>query len=58
MLVLSETQVQSLIDIDELIAALEQAHMQYSTGRAVMPVNIIAPTCSPRSSKDHGGTCT
>ena len=38
MLVLSEQQVQSLLDIDELIDALAQAHVQYSTGKAVMPV--------------------
>ncbi len=43
MLVLSETQVQSLIDIDELIAALEHAHIQYSTGKAVMPVRLVVP---------------
>ena len=43
MLVLSETQVQSLIDLDELITALEQAHIQYSTGRAVMPVRLVVP---------------
>lgn len=43
MLVLSEKQVESLIDIDELIAALEQAHIQYSTGKAVMPVRLVVP---------------
>jgi alanine dehydrogenase len=43
MLVLSEQQVQSLIDIDELIVALEQAHAQYSTGNAVMPVRLVVP---------------
>jgi len=43
MLVLSEKQVQSLIDIDDLIAALEQAHIQYSTGKAVMPVRLVVP---------------
>lgn len=43
MLVLSQTQVQSLIDIDELIAVLEQAHVQYSTGKAVMPVRLVVP---------------
>src|SRR5574341_322245 len=43
MLFLSEKQVQSLIDIDELIAALEQAHIQYSTGNAVMPVRLVVP---------------
>lgn len=43
MLVLSEQQVQSLIDIDELIDALAQAHIQYSTGKAVMPVRLVVP---------------
>lgn len=43
MLVLSEQQVQSLIDIDELIGALERAHIQYSTGKAVMPVRLVVP---------------
>jgi ornithine cyclodeaminase len=43
MLVLSEKQVQSLIDLDELIAALEQAHIQYSTGKAIMPVRLVVP---------------
>jgi alanine dehydrogenase len=43
MLLLSEKQVQSLIDIDELIRALEQAHVQYSTGKAVMPVRLVVP---------------
>jgi len=43
MLVLSEKQVQSLIDIDELISTLEKAHIQYSTGKAVMPVRLVVP---------------
>jgi alanine dehydrogenase len=43
MLVLSEKDVSSLIDIDELIATLEQAHIQYSTGKAVMPVRLVVP---------------
>ena len=43
MLLLSETQVQSLIDIDELISTLEKAHVQYSTGKAVMPVRLVVP---------------
>lgn len=43
MLVLSQEQVRSLIDIEELIAALEQAHIQYSTGEAVMPVRLVVP---------------
>jgi alanine dehydrogenase len=42
-LVLSEKQVRSLIDIEDLIAALEQAHVQYSTGKAVMPVRLVVP---------------
>jgi alanine dehydrogenase len=43
MLVLSASQVRSIIDLDELIAALEQAHIQYSTGKAVMPVRLVVP---------------
>src|SRR5262249_58039589 len=43
MMILSEKEVQSLIDIQELIAALEQAHIQYSTGKAVMPVRLVVP---------------
>jgi alanine dehydrogenase len=43
MLILSEQQVKSLIDIDELIATLGQAHIQYSTGRAIMPVRLVVP---------------
>jgi len=43
MLVLSEKQVQSLLESDELIAALSQAHIQYSTGKAVMPVRLVVP---------------
>jgi alanine dehydrogenase len=43
MLVLSEEQVRSLIDIEELIAALERAHIQYSTGKAIMPVRLVVP---------------
>jgi alanine dehydrogenase len=43
MLVLSESQVKGLIDLDELIAVLEQAHIQYSTGKAVMPVRLVVP---------------
>lgn len=43
MLVLSEQQVQSLLDIDELIDALAQAHVQHSTGKAVMPVRLVVP---------------
>jgi len=43
MLVLSEVQVRSLIDIEELITALGQAHIQYSTGKAVMPVRLVVP---------------
>jgi alanine dehydrogenase len=43
MLVLSERDVQSLLDLDELIQALEQAHVQFSTGKAVMPVRLVVP---------------
>jgi alanine dehydrogenase len=43
MLVLSEKQVQRLIAIDDLIEALAQAHVQYSTGKAVMPVRLVVP---------------
>jgi ornithine cyclodeaminase/alanine dehydrogenase len=43
MLILSESEIQSLIEIDELTAALEQAHIQYSTGDAVMPVRLVVP---------------
>jgi len=43
MLVLSEKQVQGLIDLEELIGALEEAHIQYSTGKAVMPVRLVVP---------------
>src|SRR5262245_37590138 len=43
MLLLSEKQVKTLIDIDELIETLERAHVQYSTGRAVVPVRLVVP---------------
>jgi alanine dehydrogenase len=43
MLLLSEKQVHGLIDLEELIAALEQAHVQYSTGKSVMPVRLVVP---------------
>src|SRR5678816_4235037 len=43
MLVISEQEVRGLIDTDELIEALEKAHSQYSTHRAVMPVRLVVP---------------
>jgi alanine dehydrogenase len=43
MLVLSEKEVVSLLDWEEIITALEQAHSQYSGGRAVMPVRLVTP---------------
>ncbi|MBM4298270.1 MAG: ornithine cyclodeaminase family protein, partial [Deltaproteobacteria bacterium] len=43
MLILSETQVRQLLDLDELIRALADAHIQYSTGKAVMPVRLVVP---------------
>jgi len=43
MLVFTEKDVQALLEIEELIDILEQAHIQYSTGQAVMPVRLVAP---------------
>ena len=43
MLVISEAQVRGLLDLDELISALEQAHVQFSAGRVVMPVRLVVP---------------
>ncbi len=43
MLVLSEREVQRLLNIEELIDTLEQAHIQFSTGKAVMPVRLVVP---------------
>jgi alanine dehydrogenase len=43
MLVLSEKEVRRLIDVEELIDALERAHIQFSTGKAVMPVRQVVP---------------
>ena len=43
MLVLSEKEIRRLVDVSELIAALEQAHIQFSTGKVVMPVRQVVP---------------
>lgn len=43
MLVVSEPEARRLIDIDDLIAALERAHAAFSTGGAVMPVRQVVP---------------
>ncbi len=43
MLVISENDVRGLLDLDELIAALEQAHIQFSAGNVVMPVRLVVP---------------
>lgn len=43
MLVLSEKEVQRLIDIEELIQVLEQAHVQFSAGKTVMPARLVVP---------------
>ncbi len=43
MLILSEKEVQSLAEVQELIPVLERAHIQYSTGKAVMPVRLVVP---------------
>jgi len=42
-LVLSEREIQSLIDVEELSKALEKAHVEFSTGKAVMPVRLVVP---------------
>lgn len=43
MLVLPENEIRRLIDTEKLIAALEQAHVQFSIGKAVMPVRQVVP---------------
>lgn len=43
MLILSEKEVQALAAVEELIPVLERAHIQYSTGKAVMPVRLVVP---------------
>jgi alanine dehydrogenase len=43
MLILSEKEVQKLAEVEELIPVLERAHVQYSTGKAVMPVRLVVP---------------
>ena len=43
MLILSEKEVQALASVEELIPVLERAHIQYSTGKAVMPVRLVVP---------------
>ena len=42
-MVLSEREIQSLIDVEELSKALEKAHVEFSTGKAVMPVRLVVP---------------
>jgi alanine dehydrogenase len=43
MLVLAESEIRRLVDVDELTAALERAHVQFSAGQAVMPVRQVTP---------------
>jgi ornithine cyclodeaminase/alanine dehydrogenase-like protein (mu-crystallin family) len=43
MLVLSEKAIRTLIDVEELTDALARAHVQFSTGHAVMPVRQVTP---------------
>ena len=43
MLILSETDVKRLVEIPDLIEVLEAAHIQLSTGKAVMPVRLVVP---------------
>ena len=43
MLVLSEKEVRNIIEIKDLVRVLEEAHVQYSTGKAIMPVRQVVP---------------
>jgi alanine dehydrogenase len=43
MLILSDEQVRGLVDIEDLIDVLEQAHVQFSMGKVVMPVRLVVP---------------
>lgn len=43
MLVLSERDVRNLLEIEALIDVLERAHVEFSTGKAVMPVRLVMP---------------
>ena len=43
MLVLSEKEVRKIIEVKDLVQALEEAHRQFSTGKAVMPVRQVVP---------------
>jgi alanine dehydrogenase len=52
MLVLSEKDIRRLIDVEELTDALARAHVQFSTGQAVMPVRQVT------SLPDIGGRIT
>lgn len=40
---MSEREIQSLIDVEGLSEALEKAHVEFSTGKAVMPVRLVVP---------------
>src|SRR5258707_15744353 len=44
MLVLSRTEVEELLDLDELLDALARAHEELSAGRASLPPRIAANT--------------
>lgn len=43
MLVLSEKEVRKIIEVKDVVQALEEAHLQFSTGKAVMPVRQVVP---------------
>jgi hypothetical protein len=53
MLVLSEKDVQGLLSVKELIGTLERAHVQFSTGKAVMPVRQVVPRTGPAHHGDE-----
>lgn len=48
-MVLEETDVRQLLDMKQLIPAIEQALMDLSAGRVVQPIRVVVPV------KDHGG---
>ncbi|MBI4523451.1 MAG: ornithine cyclodeaminase family protein [Deltaproteobacteria bacterium] len=43
MLVLCEKDIHQLVNFAELIETLKHAHIQFSTGKAVMPVRLVVP---------------
>lgn len=43
MRILSEKEVRALLEIEELVSVLEKAHVEFSTGKVVMPVRLVVP---------------